>query len=133
MFGDDAVSAMVKYLNRNKDEITDFTGQIFAYERNERYAKSEYIAVNHLDFVRKNVVEEGVVNVNVHVAKLASNEPNKKRLSVLTKRVVSLFPKPINLNGAWFEFYSDGRPTLDNDETYYVNLKFNVTFSNLKE
>lgn len=133
ILGDDAVSAVVRRINENKQLLTGFKGRAFKYERPETVS-GEYIAVNHLDFVRRNAVEEGMLNVNIHVPKTASNEPNAKRLSELVKGVIALFsPSPIYLSGAFFEFYSDSRPTLDNDDTYYVNLKFNVTYNNLNE
>lgn len=133
ILGDDAVTTVVKRINANKQLLTDFKGRAYKYERPEKL-DGEYIAVNHLDFVRRNVVEEGVVNVNIHVPKTASNEPNTKRLSTLVKGVIALFsPSPIYIDGAFLEFYSDSRPTLDNDDTYYINLKFNVTYNNLKE
>lgn len=133
IFGDNAVSAVVERINTNRQTLKDFCGRAYKYERPEQL-DGEYIVVNHLDFVRRDVVEEGVVNVNIHIPKTASNEPNAKRLSALAKGIIELFsPSPKYLEGVFFEFYSDSRPVYDNDNTYYVNLKFNVTYNNLNE
>lgn len=132
--GDDAVSAIWKFLNSHIKEIGLHKGCIFKYERPEKMTADSYIVINHLPFVRRNVIEEGVVNVNIHVTKTSSNEPNSKNMLSYTKKVLALFDDGvISLCGCIFEFYSDSRPTRDNDDTYYINLKFNVTYNNLKE
>lgn len=135
ILGDDAVSAIWKYLNSHIEDIGIDKGRIFKYERPEKLAAGSYIVINHLPFVRRNVIEEGTINVNIHVPKTASNEPNSKILLSYTKKALSLFDmdKGTSLGGCIFEFYADSRPTRDNDDTYYINLKFNVTYNNLKE
>ena len=102
----------------------------YKYERPEKL-KGEYIAVNHLPFVHRREVEEGVVNVNIHVPKLKSGLPDTRRLAILSQRIVDLFPEGKYLDTAFYEFLSDSRPTLDNDDTYYVNIQLNVVFNNL--
>lgn len=133
ILGDDAVSAMYKFLNSHIEDIGIKDGRIFKYERPEKLNAGNYIAINHLPFVRQEVVEEGVVNVNIHVPKTLSNEPNSKELLDITKKILSLCGDSIYLGGCYFELYADSRPTRDNDDTYYINLKFNVTYNNLKE
>lgn len=134
ILGDDAVSAIWKYLNSHLEEIGLSKERIFKYERPEKLAAGSYIVINHLPFVRRNVIEVGVVNVNIHVPKTLSNEPNSKELLSYAKKILSLFDdKGTSLGGCIFEFYADSRPTRDNDNTYYVNIKFNVTYNNLKE
>ena len=138
MLGDMAVTAVVKYINdqrimsENKAEVTGNCQPIIAYKYEKPDAVSgEYIAVNHLPFVHRDVVEEGVVNINIHVPKLKSNLPNTKRLASLAESIVRLFPEGKYLNKAFYEFLSDSRPTPDNDNTYYVNIQINVIFNNL--
>lgn len=134
ILGDDAVSAMWKHLNSHIGDIGLGKERIFKYERPEKLAVGSYIVINHLPFVRRNVIEEGVVNVNIHVPKTSSNEPNSKEMLSYVKKVLSLFDNgKASLGGCIFEFYADSRPTRDNDDTYYINLKFNVTYNNLKE
>lgn len=134
ILGDDAVSAMWKHLNSHIEDIGLGKGRIFKYERPEKLAAGSYIVINHLPFVRRNVIEEGVVNVNVHVPKTPTNEPNTKKMISLIKNALLLFADgTLYLGGCIFEFYADSRPTRDNDDTYYINLKFNVTYNNLKE
>lgn len=128
MFGDMAVSEVVRFLN--EAHLTNFNGRAYKYEKRED-AKGEYIAVNHLPFVHRGSVERGTVNINVHVPKLPTNEPNTRRLSELTEEVASLFPENTYISGAYYEFYSDSRPVLDGDGTYYVNLQLNVYYNDL--
>ena len=134
ILGDDAVTSMWKHLNSHYKDIGLQKGRIFKYERPERLDIGSYIVINHLPFVRRNVIEEGVVNVNVHVPKTPTNEPNVKYMISLIKKIISLFDDGVlHLKDCIFEFYADSRPARDNDDTYYVNLKFNVTYNNLKE
>lgn len=138
MLGDMAVDAVVQYLNGQQIETpTDNPycrcGRFltaFKYERPDG-KKGEYIAVNHLPFVHKDAVCEGIVNINIHVPKVASGLPNTKRLGELAQAVVALFPDATFLRGAYYEFLSDSRPTPDGDDTYYVNIQINVIFNNL--
>lgn len=137
MDGEKAVVAVIKEI----DTLTlpNFTGRVFKYERKEKYT-GEYIAVNHLPFVYNSLIPEGIVNINVHVPKLKSNEPDTGRLYQLWQPIKSHFleseddghPDGQYLAGAYFSFYSHSRPTLDNDGTYYVNVQLKVTFNNLK-
>lgn len=134
MFGDSAVTALYKFLNDNHKVLGLEKGSIFKYERPETFAGDKYIAINHLPFVARDVVQEGVVNVNIHVKKTATNAPNVKQLVITTDKLVNqLMTGEMYLGGAYFEYYSDSRPTADNDGTYYINVKFNVTYNNLKQ
>lgn len=133
MLGDEAVTEMYKYLNGKIESLGIEEGQIYKYERPVKMPHVSYIAINHLPFVRSDVVEEGMVNVNVHVPKTSTNMPDVTKLQNIAKVIVSPFDKEgLYLGKCIFEFYADSRPTLDNDDTYYINLKFNVIFSNLK-
>ena len=132
MLGDRAVSSIYRYLNANLKNIGMAKGHIFKYERPEKYS-GEYISINHLPFVHRDVVASGVININVHVPKTASNEPNTKRLCETCEKIVILFDDDVYINGAYFSFYCDSRPTPDNDDTYYINIKLNVVFNNLRK
>lgn len=134
MLGDEAVTEMYKYLNSKIESLGIEEGRIFKYERPVKMPHVSYIAINHLPFVRSDVVEEGTVNVNVHVPKTSTDMPDVAKLQSITEAIVTPFDKEegLNLGKCIFEFYADSRPTLDNDDTYYINLKFNVIFCNLK-
>lgn len=129
MLGDIAVEEVVVLLNNTA--LPCFEGRAYKYEKKEKVS-GEYIAVNHLPFVHRGKVEEGTVNVNIHVPKTRTNEPDTKRLRTLATAVAELFPGNTYINGAYYEFYADSRPVLDGDGTYYVNLQLNVTFNDLQ-
>ena len=133
MLGDDAVSALYKFIFDNSKDIGVDKKYIFKYERPKKMIVSEYIVLNHLPFVRRDTIEEGVINVNIHVLRTASDEPNMKRLKTIVKDLLDVVGSEKYLGGAYFDFYCDSRPTIDNDNTYYINLKFNVTYNNLKQ
>ena len=96
-------------------------------------AAGDYIAINHLPFVYSDAINEGVVNLNIHCHKTSSNLPDTKKLSDYSEKILSLFGDGTYLGGCYFDFYSISRPTRDNDDTYYINLKFTVTYNNLKD
>ena len=129
ILGDTAVTAVFKYLNENVERIGIEEKRIFKYEM----AIGDYIAINHLPFVYSDAINEGVVNLNIHCPKTSSNLPNIKKLSDYSEKILSLFGDGTYLGGCYFDFYSISRPTRDSDNTYYVNMKFNVTYNNLKE
>ena len=133
MLGDDAVSAMYRLLRKESKSIGINELGVFKYEIPKKSSLNEYVVINHLPFVQQDKINEGVVNVNVHVKRTASDEPNTRRLKTIAKNILVFFEKDTYLGGAYFEFYSDSRPTPDNDNTYYINLKFNVTYNNLKD
>lgn len=128
MFGDNAVTAVVRLLNETP--LPFFNGCIFKYDKEDGY-KGEYIAVNHLPFLHRGTVEKGTVNINIHVPKLRNNKPNTRRLHELTVAVASLFPEGTFIDGAYYEFYADSRPTEDGDNTWYINLQINVYYNDL--
>lgn len=131
MLGEEAVTNVVKRLNGAAIEKKN-GGFIRAYKYEKgKDEDSEYIAVNHLPFINSYEVTDGIVNVNVHIPKTTINEPDTKRLSQVCKCVINLFPNDTNINGADYSFYSDSRPTLDNDGTYYVNIKIKVRYTNI--
>lgn len=132
IFGDDAVSAMYRFINAHYKDIGIDKGRIFKYERPQKLDTGVYIVVNHLPFVQQDEINESVVNVNLHVPKTASNEPNTAKLVSIAKNLIAVLGNSSYMGGAYFEYYSDSRPTADNDDTYYINLKFNVTYNNLK-
>lgn len=133
MLGDDAVSAMYRLLKKESKSIGINELGVFKYEIPKKSSLNEYVVINHLPFVQQDTINEGVVNVNIHVKSTASDEPNTRRLKTIAKNILVFFEKDTYLDGAYFEFYSDSRPTPDNDNTYYINLKFNVTYNNLKD
>lgn len=133
MLGDDAVCAMYRLLKKESKSIGINELGVFKYEIPKKSSLNEYVVINHLPFVQQKTINEGVVNVNIHVKRTASDEPNTRRLKTIAKNILVFFEKNTYLDGAYFEFYSDSRPTPDNDNTYYINLKFNVTYNNLKD
>lgn len=130
--GDDAVSAMYKLLKKECKKIGINEQGVFKYEIPKKSSLNEYVVINHLPFVQQDTINEGVVNVNIHVKRTANDEPNTRRLITIAKNLLAFFEDNTCLEGAYFEFYSDSRPTPDNDNTYYINLKFNVIYNNLK-
>lgn len=133
MLGDDAVSAMYRLLRKESKSIGINELGVFKYEIPKKSSLNEYVVINHLPFVQQDTINEGVVNVNIHVKRTASDEPNTRRLKTIAKNILVFFKDNTYLDGAYFEFYSDSRPTPDNDNTYYINLKFDVTYNNLKD
>lgn len=133
MLGDDAVSAMYRLLKKESKSIGINELGVFKYEIPKKSSLTEYVVINHLPFVQQDTINEGIVNVNIHVKRTASDEPNTRRLKTIAKNILVFFKDNTYLDGAYFEFYSDSRPTPDNDNTYYINLKFNVTYNNLKD
>lgn len=131
--GEDAVAAMYHFLNSLKEEIGLGKGErVFKYILPENFAGGNYIVINFLPFVYSNPINEGAVNVNIHAPKLKNNEPNTKLLFNIQRKVVEKFKDSVYLNGMIFYFGADSSPAKDNDDTYYINLKFNVTYNNLK-
>lgn len=136
MTGLEAVTAVAVYLNTNKTTIFgEKGGSIFKYEKENGYS-GDYIAVNSLPFIHRDAVDTCTVNVNIHVPQLKSGQPNTSRLSHLVNEVVNLFPIDddygIFLNGAYFRFFADSRPTPDKDDTYYVNIELDCIICNRK-
>lgn len=137
MLGNKAVEQVVMRINCAKipkvtSTFVDQYIRAYKYEKGEK-EKGEYIAVNHLPFThgQSRNIEEGTVNVNVHVPKLKSGEVPTKRLEEICQKVIELFPDDLYIEGAFYNFYCDSRPTLDNDDTYFVNLQIQVTYNNL--
>jgi len=136
MYGDEAVTAVLKEIQSL--QLPNFNGALCRDKRAEGVT-GEYIVVIHLPFVYDTEIENAVINVNVHVPKLTNNEIPSKRLSQLWHPIAEDFkaseekgqPYGKELDGAFFDFYSHSRPTLDNDDTYYINLQISVTFNNL--
>lgn len=107
MLGEKAVTAVVMRINGAKIERKD-GGIIRAYQYEKGKGEdSEYIAVNHLPFINSYEVTEGVVNVNVHIPKTTTNEPNTKRLGIVCKSVIRLFPNDNNIDGVDYSYYCD--------------------------
>ena len=129
MLGDRAVTTVWRHLTAVFGNVDEEIG-IFKYEKESNYS-GIYIVINHLPFIHHGPVEEGRININIHVPALRSGLPDSKELSGLTKIVSGLFPEDYMLDGAYFEFYCDSRPTPDKDGTFYVNIKVNVTYNNL--
>lgn len=136
MDGEKAVVAVIKELNTLG--LPSFDGRIFKYVRREKYT-GEYIAVNHLPFVYGSEIGEGIININVHVPRLTTNEPDTARLYELWNPIKEHFfvsadeeSQPVQLDGADFSFYSHSLPTEDSDGTFYVNIQLKVNFNNLK-
>lgn len=156
MTGLDAVTAVVRYMNAYRQFLfngemgefeffrgtnclwsclyTDVCENVWKYEKRKGY-KGEYIVVNNLPFVHRNELETCTVNVNVHVPKLSTEQPNTARLAAISRSVIALFDSKYGtfIDGAYFKFYSDSRPTEDNDDTYYVNIQLDCTFENISK
>lgn len=132
MLGSMAVTAVANRINAAKLVKTGAANQYiraYKYEKGEKET-GEYIAVNHLPFTHAKDIEDGVVNVNVHVPKLKSGEVPTLRLETLCNEVIALFPRDTYINGSYYSFSTDSRPMLDNDDTYYTNLQIKVVFGN---
>lgn len=130
MTGLEAVTAVAKHILSASPSVFGATaGRVFKYEKEKGY-DGDYIAVNNLPFIHRNAHETAIVNVNVHCKKLSTDEPNVRRLTEIANEVISLFnyTDGVNLNGAYFRFVTDSRPTPDNDNTYYVNLALECIF-----
>lgn len=130
MIGNTAVTQVVKRINDAKIAYGDTSIRAYKYDKGSDVS-GEYIAVNNLPFLHEGIINEGTVNINIHVPEQPTGEPNTKRLAVLEESIIGLFPDDIYIGGAFYNFYCDSRPVLDNDKTYYVNLKISVRFSNL--
>lgn len=134
ILGDDALSALYRFLVSKNKEIGLGKERFFKYEVSEKLSPGDYIAINHLPFVYDNVVNEGVINVNIHCPKTAQNLPDTVKLKGYVQRIMRILnDNEIYIGGCYFNLYAVSRPTEDNDDTYYVNMKFNVTYNNLKE
>ncbi len=134
MLGGKAVDAIVKHLNEEikNGALKGFSGRAYKYERPEG-TTGEYIAVNHLPFVHRGAVGEGVVNINIHVPETKSHQPDTKRLDKYSSAIASMFPENTYIEPAFYEFLADSRPTPEDDKTYYVNIQLNVFFNNLNK
>lgn len=126
MFGDDAVTAVWRTLSEN-----GYDGKVFKYEKKETYKGADYIVINHLPFIHRGEVEQGVVNINIHAMKTKTNEPDTAKLVAYAKDIVGLFPKDTFINGAYYEYYADSRPTPDDDGTFYINVQLSVIYNDL--
>ncbi len=134
ILGDDVLTVLYRFLASNSKAFGLGKGRLFKYEVPENFPLGDYIAVNHLPFVYDETVSEGVINVNIHCAKTTQNLPDTARLKNYANKIVGLLDDgEIYLGGCYFNLYSVSRPTKDNDDTYYVNMKFNVIYNNLKE
>lgn len=135
MTGLQAVTAVAKYINAATPSVFGSkAGKVFKYEKEKGYS-GEYIAVNNLPFIHRDAVQVCTVNVNVHVPKQPKTEqPNTKRLEQIVAAVVALFDTADGafIDGAYYKYFSDSRPVLDDDDTYYCNVELDCTFNNLK-
>ena len=130
IIGDDAVEDIVKLLNDTDLPNLCKKKKAYKYEK-ENGIDGEYIAVNHLPFVYQGDVENGIININIHVPQTKTNQVPTRRLKTLTKAIIQLFPKDTYINGSYYELYSISRPVLDNDKTYYVNIQLKIYYNNL--
>lgn len=135
MTGLEAVTAVSKHIKLNSLTVFGYEdGSVFKYEKEIGF-NGEYIAVNNLPFVHKDDVQVCTVNINIHVPKLTTGQPDIARLSEITNNVITLFDSLYGtfIDGAYFKFYSDSRPVEDNDNTYYVNIELDCTFENISK
>ena len=136
MTGLQAVTAVATYINAATPSVfgsnNEQKGKVFKYEKEKGY-NGEYIAVNNLPFVHNNPAQVNTINVNVHVPQLPSEQPNSKRLTEIVNEVIALFDSEDGayISGAYFKYFSDGRPTPDKDSTYYVNIQLDCTSKNI--
>lgn len=135
MTGSEAVTAVALYINSRKaDVFGQCGGAVFKFKKIDGY-DGDYIAVNCLPFYYKDSMNTDVLNVNVHVKVMPSGEPNLKRLETIKNAVIGMFEieDGVELNGAFFEKRtSSDTPVLDEDNTYYVNIKLDCHHSNVK-
>lgn len=134
MTGLEAVTAVAVYIGANK--VTVFGergGKVFKYEKKKDYA-GDYIAVNNLPFIHRNITQTDTVNVNVHVKDLDTGEPNTKRLAEIVNEVVDMFnfTDGVKLGQAYYRYFSDSRPTPDRDGTSYVNIQIDCIHTDEK-
>ncbi len=134
ILGDNALTALYKFLVSKTKEVGLGEGRLFKYEVPKGFPTGDYIVINHLPFVYDSSVGEGVANVNIHCPQTAQNLPDTAKLKSYARKIIGLLNNgEIYLEGCYFEIYAVSRPTKDNDDTYYVNMKFNVIYNNLKE
>lgn len=140
MLGSKAVDAVVSLLNTQKIQKRDSNDEVIKnrYVRTYPYEKDksengEYICVNFLPFEhgQSKEIENGTININVHVPTNNDGSMPKKRLEYICSEVVTLFSEELYIDGAYYQFYCDSRPMADNDNTYFVNLELIVTYNNL--
>lgn len=140
MLGSKAVNVLVSLLNKQKIEKHDANDNVLKmrYIRTYPYEKDksedgEYICVNFLPFThnRSKEIEDGTININVHVPTNKDGGIPQKRLADICDIIIALFVDELYIGGAYYSFYCDSRPMEDNDNTYFVNLQIIVTYNNL--
>lgn len=115
---------------RSYADIPDSVG-IYAYEKPKKEDKADYIVINHLPFTLDEFeVCQATVNINVHAKDNLKGGINATKLSDLSMRVISLFSADKFINGRWFELQSKSQPYQDDDNTHFINIKLNTTYSN---
>jgi hypothetical protein len=110
----------------NVDQVTDLlTDGIFRNKRGEE-SKGTCIVVAPLTHVNpENVVNEGVMNVNIHAPNLSDNTVDETTLQTIVERVVALIEAHVDTdNYLIFEFEGQNVIADERDQTF-VNLRVN--------
>ena len=131
MNGLKAVTELAVYLSKNT------TVQVFKHVKTTGFS-GEFMVVNNLPFTRGKAVNDmNILNLNVHVPKTSSGTVNSKRLGELQTVIEGLIPwksecedteNDLVINGHYYTIEADSNPIEDADNTYFINLKINVTF-----
>lgn len=128
--GDKAIQALIAYI-KSYASIPSGVG-VFAYEKDKDF-DGDYIVVNHLPFSTDHYdVQTATFNVNIHAKDRLKGGINVARLNDLTDKVKILFDEDIFLEGYWFSITYVSMPYVDDDKTHFVNIKFNVNYSNFQ-
>lgn len=127
MTPDQAITTVVTYLNGQNLGIP-----VFKYESKPATYVGEYIAVNHLPFIRRDSLQINSINVNIHIPNLKTGSPDYARLEVLLSIIRPLFEN-ILINGAWFEIEQESQPIEDTDQTHFKNLRITIYHNGRKK
>ncbi len=134
MNGMTAVTALAKYIQAQLPDV-----RVFKYEKPVNY-KGAYICLNYLAITYGAWANTScIVNVNVHMPDFTSQQPDTKALQSLTERVAALLPhrnttteddeRELIISGTWYALESDSNLMKDTDDTHFVNLRVQATFT----
>ena len=86
MRGQEAITIICKILTAPNLGV-----RIFKNNRESNFSGREYIVVNHLPFPQESGLQEGYVNVNIHVKDSDTDEPDSGRIDEISDLVAPLF------------------------------------------
>lgn len=132
MRGQEAITTICKIL-----AAPNLGVRIFKNNRESNFPGREYIVVNHLPFPQEPGLQEGYVNVNIHVKDDDTGEPDSGRIGEISDLVAPLFQETEDAEcnrytrraGAEFSLYDESFST-DDDDTHYQNFRIKVTYYN---